>query len=240
MIRSHMTQRQLDPAPPHLTTKDLSSYLDWTTPGLLGSLPDFQRELAGPIERDADAQATERLSRLIAPFLLRRRKTDPGIAPELPAKTETDLLVPLTTEQASLYKAVADDGLARIQADPANKRTLILRLLHELKQVCNHPAQYLHEPGPLTGRSGKLDALDDLLEVIKAESESALVFTQYVQMGRLIERHLAARGIRTLFLHGRSTDRGRRRRRVPGRPRPRRAIAPTASARTAPYRSTGW
>jgi superfamily II DNA or RNA helicase len=186
---------------------ELWALLDWTTPGLLGSLPDFQRELAGPIERDADPQATERLGRLIAPFLLRRRKTDPAIAPELPPKTETDLLVPLTAEQASLYKAVADDGLARIQANPSNKRTLILRLLHELKQVCNHPAQYLHEPGPLTGRSGKLDALDDLLEVTMAEGESVLVFTQYVQMGRLIERHLAARGIGTLFLHGRSTDR---------------------------------
>jgi SNF2 family DNA or RNA helicase len=186
---------------------ELWALLDWTTPGLLGSLPDFQRELAGPVERDADPGAAERLSRLVQPFLLRRRKTDPGIAPELPPKTETDLLVPLTAEQASLYKAVADDGLSRIQADPVNKRTLILRLLHELKQVCNHPAQYLHEPGPLTGRSGKLDALDDLLEVTTAQDESVLVFTQYVQMARLIERHLAAQGISTLFLHGRSADR---------------------------------
>jgi superfamily II DNA or RNA helicase len=186
---------------------ELWALMDWATPGLLGSLPDFQRELAGPIERDADPEATRRLSRLVRPFLLRRRKSDPGIAPELPPKTETDLVVPLTAEQASLYKAVADDGLARIQADPVNKRTLILRLLHELKQVCNHPAQYLHEPGPLAGRSGKLDALDDLLEVTTAEGESVLVFTQYVQMGRLIERHLAGQGISTLFLHGRSTDR---------------------------------
>ena len=187
---------------------ELWALLDWTTPGLLGSLSDFQRDLAGPIERYADPEATERLTRLVRPFLLRRRKTDPGIAPELPAKTETDRIVPLTAEQASLYKAVVDHGLAQIQADPhRNQRTLVLQLLNALKQVCNHPAQYLHEPGPLAGRSGKLDALDDLLEITMAQGESVLVFSQYVQMGRLVERHLAEQDIKTLFLHGRSVDR---------------------------------
>jgi superfamily II DNA or RNA helicase len=187
---------------------ELWSLLDWTTPGLLGPLADFQRRLAGPIERDRDPRATERLTRLTRPFLLRRRKGDPDIAPELPARTETDRLVPLTAEQASLYQAVADHGLAEIQMNPQlNKRALVLRLLTSLKQVCNHPAQYLHEAGPLPGRSGKLDALDDLLEVILAEGESVLVFSQYVQMGTLIERHLSAQDIRTLFLHGRSPDR---------------------------------
>ncbi|WP_323746642.1 DEAD/DEAH box helicase [Catenulispora pinisilvae] len=187
---------------------ELWSVLDWTTPGLLGPLADFQRRLAGPIERDRDPQAAERLTRLTRPFLLRRRKGDPDIAPELPARTETDRLVPLTAEQASLYQAVADHGLAEIQMNPhTNVRALVLRLLTSLKQVCNHPAQYLHETGPLPGRSGKLDALDDLLEVILAEGESVLVFSQYVQMGTLIERHLAAQDIKTLFLHGRSPDR---------------------------------
>ena len=187
---------------------ELWALLDWTTPGLLGALPDFQRDLAGPIERDADPQATERLSRLVRPFLLRRRKTDPGIAPELPGKTEIDRIVPLTAEQASLYKAVVDHGLAEIQGNPhINQRNRILQLLNALKQVCNHPAQYLHEPGPLAGRSGKLDALDDLLEATVAQGESVLIFSQYVQMGRLVERHLAAKDIKTLFLHGRSVDR---------------------------------
>jgi superfamily II DNA or RNA helicase len=187
---------------------ELWALLDWTTPGLLGPLPDFQRDLSGPIERDGDPEATERLTRLVRPFLLRRRKTDPGIAPDLPAKTETDRIVPLTAEQASLYKAVVDHGLAHIQANPhISHRPLILQLLNALKQVCNHPAQYLHEPGPLAGRSGKLEALDDLLEVTTAQGESVLVFSQYVQMGRLLEHHLAAKGVKTLFLHGRSVDR---------------------------------
>ena len=187
---------------------ELWALLDWTTPGLLGPLEDFHQQVAVPVERNGDPAATARLTQLTRPFLLRRRKTDPEIAPELPAKTETDRLVPLTAEQASLYKAVLAHNLAEIESNPyLNQRFLILKLLTALKQVCNHPAQYLHEPGPLPGRSGKLDALDDLLEVILAEGESVLVFTQYVQMARLIERHLAAQDIKTLFLSGQTRDR---------------------------------
>jgi len=187
---------------------DLWALLDWTTPGLLGPLDEFHQQVAVPVERDGDAGAAARLSKLTSPFLLRRSKTDPGIAPELPAKTETDRLVPLTAEQASLYKAVLAHNLAEIEANPQlNRRFLILKMLTALKQVCNHPAQYLHEPGPLPGRSGKLDALDDLLEVILAEGESVLVFSQYVQMARLIERHLADQRIKTLFLGGQTRNR---------------------------------
>jgi SNF2 family DNA or RNA helicase len=79
---------------------------------------------------------------------------------------------------------------------------MVLGLLTALKQICNHPAQYLHEDGPLPRRSGKLAALDELLDVILDEGESVLVFSQYVQMCRLVQTHLAARGVPTLFLHG--------------------------------------
>ncbi|HEU4567589.1 MAG TPA: C-terminal helicase domain-containing protein, partial [Marmoricola sp.] len=76
-------------------------------------------------------------------------------------------------------------------------------LLTGLKQICNHPAHYLRQANPrLTGRSQKLDLLDELLGTILAENGAALVFTQYVTMARLLERHLAAAGIPTLFLHG--------------------------------------
>jgi hypothetical protein len=187
---------------------ELWSLLDWTTPGLLGSLDHFTRTLAVPVERYRDPEATERLARLVRPFLLRRRKIDPGIAPELPAKTETDRIVQLTAEQASLYKAVVAQSLADIeQSTGIQRRGLVLKLLTALKQVCNHPAQYLHELRPIAGRSGKLAALDDLLEVILAAGESVLIFSQYVQMCTLIELHLQARGIRTLFLNGRTIDR---------------------------------
>lgn len=187
---------------------ELWSLLDWTTPGLLGSLDHFTRTVAVPVERYRDPEATERLARLVRPFLLRRCKIDPGIAPELPAKIETDRIVPLTTEQASLYKAVVAQSLADIEgATGIERRGLVLKLLTALKQICNHPAQYLHEQRPIAGRSGKLAALDDLLEVILAEGESVLIFSQYVQMCTLIESHLEARGIRTLFLNGKTVDR---------------------------------
>ncbi|WP_344182739.1 DEAD/DEAH box helicase [Kribbella lupini] len=182
---------------------ELWSILDWAAPGLLGTLERFRQSLAVPVERYHDAEATARLARVTRPFLLRRRKIDPGIAPELPPKTEHDVVVPLTTEQATLYQAVARETLARIeQAKGIERRGLVLSLLTQLKQVCNHPAQFLHEPGPLPRRSGKLAALDELLDVILAEGESVLIFSQYVEMGRLIEAHLASRQIGSLFLHG--------------------------------------
>ncbi|MDP9006927.1 MAG: DEAD/DEAH box helicase, partial [Actinomycetota bacterium] len=182
---------------------ELWAILDWTTPGLLGPLERFRRSVALPIERHGDAEATQSLTRVVRPFLLRRRKSDPTIAPELPPKTETDRIVSLTAEQATLYTAVVEEVLAQIrEAEGIGRRGLVLKLLTALKQICNHPAQYLGQPGPLAGRSGKLDAAVELLEVIAAEGEAALVFTQYVAMGALLERRLAEQGARTLFLHG--------------------------------------
>jgi superfamily II DNA or RNA helicase len=189
---------------------ELWSILDWTTPGLLGPLERFRRSVAVPVERYRDAAATERLARMVRPFLLRRRKSDPRIAPELPAKTETDRVVPLTPEQATLYEAVVRETLAKIAASEGiERRGLVLGLLTALKQICNHPAQYLREAAPLPGRSGKLAALDELLEVILDEGEAALVFSQYVEMCQLIRAHLADRGVPTLFLHGRVPARRR-------------------------------
>ncbi|MGA4838122.1 SNF2-related protein [Streptomyces sp. G45] len=183
---------------------ELWAILDWTTPGLLGKLSTFRTRYAQAVEGGTDPAAAERLAKLVRPFLLRRRKSDPGIAPELPPKTETDRAVSLTTEQACLYEAVVREALAEISgADGFARRGLIVKLLTGLKQICNHPAQYLKEDEPrLTGRSGKLELLDELLDTILAEDASVLVFTQYVQMARLIERHLGARGIPTQFLHG--------------------------------------
>lgn len=182
---------------------ELWSILDWSAPGLLGTLDRFRHDVAVPVERFHDEEATARLARVTRPFLLRRRKSDPGIAPELPQKSERDVVVPLTVEQATLYQAVAKETLAKIEeAEGIARRGLVLSLLTQLKQVCNHPAQFLHEAGPLERRSGKLAALDELLDVILSEGESVLIFSQYVEMCRLIEAHLAARQIKSLFLHG--------------------------------------
>ncbi len=182
---------------------ELWAILDWTTPGLLGHLDAFTRRVAVPVERYRDAEATARLTALIRPFLLRRRKTDPGIAPELPRKTETDLFVPLTAEQVTLYEAMVRETMETIQTKQGIERAgLVFKLLTALKQICNHPAQYLKQPAPLDGRSGKLAAFDELTDLIVANGESMLVFTQYRQMGTLLRQHLDARGIGSLFLHG--------------------------------------
>ncbi|MFG3280695.1 SNF2-related protein [Streptomyces sp. NPDC048111] len=183
---------------------ELWAILDWTTPGLLGRLGTFRTTYARAAESGQDPAAAERLSRLVRPFLLRRRKSDPGIAPELPPKTETDRAVSLTREQTGLYEAVVRETLAEIAAaDGFERRGLVVKLLTALKQICNHPAQYLKEDAPrITGRSGKLELLDELLDTILAEDGSVLVFTQYVRMARILEQHLAARGVATQFLHG--------------------------------------
>ncbi|MBE1497091.1 superfamily II DNA or RNA helicase [Amycolatopsis lexingtonensis] len=186
---------------------ELWSIVDWTTPGLLGPLDRFRRTVAKPIERDRDKEVTERLAATVRPFLLRRRKTDPDIAPELPPKTETDRFVPLTAEQTTLYEAVVRENLAEIRESQGIKRRgQVLQLLTELKQICNHPAQFLKEPhGALTGRSGKLAAFEELLDVILDEGESVLVFSQYVQLCRLLERRLKDRGLPTEVLSGDSS-----------------------------------
>ncbi|MFI6826847.1 DEAD/DEAH box helicase [Kribbella sp. NPDC050241] len=184
---------------------ELWAILDWTTPGLLGRLGTFRNRWAAPIEADKDEEVAERLAKLVRPFLLRRRKSDPGIAPELPPKTETDQPVSLTREQAVLYEATVRELMTEVQAsDRMARRGLIVKLLTGLKQICNHPAQYLKEgeDARLNGRSGKLELLDELLETIVAEDGAVLVFTQYVAMARLLERHLADRGIGTQLLHG--------------------------------------
>ncbi|WP_413471066.1 DEAD/DEAH box helicase [Streptomyces peucetius] len=183
---------------------ELWAILDWTTPGLLGRLGTFRSRYAQAVEGGTDPAAARRLAALIRPFLLRRRKSDPGIAPELPPKTETDRAVSLTPEQAGLYEAVVRETLTAISgADGMERRGLVVKLLTSLKQICNHPAQYLKEERPrIADRSGKLELLDELLDTILAEDASVLVFTQYVRMARLLEEHLAERGVRTQFLHG--------------------------------------
>ncbi|WP_051858138.1 DEAD/DEAH box helicase [Streptomyces cellulosae] len=188
---------------------ELWALLDWTTPGLLGPLKSFRARHARAVENGEDEEAVVRLARLVRPFLLRRKKSDPGIVPELPPKTETDHPVPLTREQAALYEAVVRESLLAIEtAEGIGRRGLVLKLLGALKQICDHPALYLKEAVPATAgdglaaRSGKLLLLDELLDTLLSEDGSALVFTQYVGMARLITSHLAARAVPVDLLHG--------------------------------------
>src|SRR6478735_3910369 len=190
---------------------ELWAILDWATPGLLGSRNAFRKVWAAPIESGVDPSVARRFAQLVEPFLLRRRKSDPGIAPELPPKTETDQVVGLTREQVVLYEALVRESMERIEhADEDTRRGLVLALLTGLKQICNHPAHYLRQAaGRLRGRSEKLELLDELLGTILAEGGSVLLFTQYVAMARLLERHLADVGVTTLFLHGGTPVRAR-------------------------------
>ena len=183
---------------------ELWSILDWCIPGLLGSRQAFRRVWAAPIEAGVDPEVTKRFADLIGPFLLRRRKSDPGIAPELPPKTETDHPLTLTREQVVLYEAFVRDTMERIErADEHTRRGLVLSLLTGCKQICNHPANFLKQGGArVAGRSEKIDLLDELLGTVLAEDGAALVFTQYVEMARLVARHLATAGIPHQLLHG--------------------------------------
>ncbi|WP_256987345.1 DEAD/DEAH box helicase [Streptomyces sp. BR123] len=199
---------------------ELWAVLDWTTPGLLGGHGRFRSRWIAAIEAERAERAefgpppgeegeygttARRLAELVRPFLLRRRKSDPGIAPELPPKTETDRPVSLTPEQRTLYETHVREVMAQIKATEGIARSgLVLKLLTGLKQICNHPAQFLKEGEGtrLAGRSGKLELLDELLDTITSEGGAALVFTQYVTMARLLEAHLRERGVPTLLLHG--------------------------------------
>jgi superfamily II DNA or RNA helicase len=183
---------------------ELWSILDWAIPGLLGSRGAFRKVWAGPIESGLEPTKARQFADLIGPFLLRRRKSDPGIAPELPPKTETDHLLGLTREQVVLYETLVRDSMRRIEeADEETRRGLVLKLLTGLKQICNHPAHFLRQPNPkLRGRSETLELLDELVGTVVAEDGAVLVFTQYVAMARLLERHLATTGVPHQFLHG--------------------------------------
>ncbi|MHC3393984.1 DEAD/DEAH box helicase [Streptomyces lavendulocolor] len=184
---------------------ELWSVLDWATPGLLGPLKAFRTRFAKPIETHRDPAATAQLATLIRPFVLRRRKSDSGIAPELPPKTETAQYARLTREQTVLYEAVVRETMTKIEAaEGIARRGLVLKLLTSLRQICNHPAQYLKEAGPLrlAGRSGKLDLFGDLLSVMLAEQQSVLVFTQYVEMARLVSARLGQQHVDHRTLHG--------------------------------------
>jgi hypothetical protein len=183
---------------------ELWSISEFLNPGLLGPLETFRRELAVPIERHNSPQATERLRRIVGPFVLRRLKSDKTIIADLPEKQEMTVACSLTREQATLYKAVVDEELRRIDSsEGVERRGRVLALLTFTKQICNHPAQYLSEKGPLEGRSGKLARLTEMLEEALAAGDKALVFTQFREMGERLLSHLSAElKVEVLLLHG--------------------------------------
>ncbi len=183
---------------------ELWSIMEFLNPGYLGSGTDFRKKFALPIERYHDAPKAESLKHLIQPFVLRRVKTDKTIIKDLPDKMEMKVYCNLTQEQASLYEAVVKDMMEKIEeADGMERRGLILATLMKLKQVCNHPAQFIGDGSSLSGRSGKLARLEEMLEEVLAEGDKALIFTQFAEMGTLLRNYLQeSLGQEVLFLHG--------------------------------------
>ncbi len=192
---------------------ELWSIMQILNPGLLGTRTGFRRMLATPIERRSDVDAERQLRRITAPFLLRRRKHDPEVLPDLPPRQDSTEFCTLTLEQASLYQATIDTILGGVQeSDGIARRGRVLALITRLKQVCNHPVHAMGKPGPLPDRSGKLDRMTEMLTEVVEEGENALVFTQFAVMGRLIADHLERElGVERLYLDGSLTRDARER-----------------------------
>jgi hypothetical protein len=190
---------------------ELWSIMEMLNPGLLGSAARFRKRFAVPIERMGDRQRAEQLRGLIRPFVLRRVKDDPDVSCDLPEKMEMQVFCNLTPEQAALYEQVVGTTLSEVEsASGIRRRGVILAALTRLKQICNHPVQYLRDASPLDGRSGKCERLVEMLEEVIAEGDAALVFTQFREMGDLLVRVLTERlHTEVLFLHGSTTAKAR-------------------------------
>lgn len=192
--------------------QELWSILDFLNPGYLGARQFFQRRFGIPIEKYGDTASLQTLRSLVQPFILRRLKTDREIIQDLPEKQEMTVFCGLAAEQAQLYQKMVEASLAEIEsAEGLQRRGMILALLVKLKQICNHPAQFLKESAlGAAQRSGKLQRLEEMLEEVLLEGDRALIFTQFAEWGKLLKPHLERElGREVLFLYGstRSSDR---------------------------------
>jgi len=183
---------------------DLWSIMDFLNKGYLYNWSTFRSEFAVPIERDGDPKKSSKLKKIIAPFVLRRLKTDTNIIKDLPEKIESKEYASLTKEQATLYQAVVKDCLNKINnSEGIQRRGLIISSLTKFKQICNHPVQFLKDKSEIEGRSGKLERLLEMLEVVIQQGDRSLVFTQFAEMGHILKSEIEKKlGVRTLFLHG--------------------------------------
>lgn len=190
---------------------ELWSIFQFLNPGYLGSYSMFRSRYTG-----SGGQQTAELSKLrklVSPLLLRRLKSDPDIRKDLPEKIELKSYCSMTVEQVRMYEAITEELMTRISGTGGIARKgLVLSSLTKLKQICDHPqlaggrVRMINRPE----RSGKLERLSELLDLIVDNGEAALIFTQYVQMGELLKEFLSERyGKTPFFLHG-GTDKQER------------------------------
>jgi non-specific serine/threonine protein kinase len=182
---------------------DLWSLFDFCCPGLLGTAVQF-KQFVKQLNKRQDAQAFGSLRRLVRPYILRRLKTDPTIVPDLPEKTEMRTECGLSKKQAALYEQAVADLAKRLEtAEGIARRGLVLAVLMQLKQICNHPAQYLAGTSYSEKDSGKFDRLKLLCEPIAERQEKVLVFTQFQTITQPLAEFLATVfGRPGLVLHG--------------------------------------
>jgi len=183
---------------------DLWSVMQFLNPGLLGSQAQFKRRYFQPVQVRKDEEAATQLQKITGPFILRRLKTDRAIIDDLPDKHETKQYCNLTKEQVTLYEAVLREAETRFEtAEGMERRGSILDTLTKLKQVCNHPRQLLGDNSTINGRSGKLARLEELMDEIVMSGDRVLVFSQFAEMGAILQRHIQETyGLETPFLHG--------------------------------------
>ncbi|MDD5298821.1 MAG: SNF2-related protein [Rhodocyclaceae bacterium] len=181
------------------------SIMDFANRGFLGKLTQFVREYAVPIQTHHDQQVVQRFRRVTAPFLLRRLKSDKTIISDLPDKIEQNQYCTLSKAQTALYESVVQEGLRTIsgESDTFKRQGLVLQMILALKQICNHPAQYLKQGQGDASLSGKAERFLELVEDIHASHGKVLVFTQFREMGELLCGWLRQEhGREPLFLHG--------------------------------------
>jgi SNF2 family DNA or RNA helicase len=183
---------------------DLWSIFNFLNPGYLGRETQFRSSFELPIQRDNDLPRSLMLKKLVEPFILRRIKTDPAIIQDLPDKVEQKCYCNLTKEQAALYEVVVKDVNQKIETlEGIQRKGMILATLTKLKQICNHPAQFLQDNSDFTpARSQKLERLMGMIEEVMAEGQSLLIFTQFTDIGESLEKLFRQQHYQTYYLHG--------------------------------------
>ncbi len=187
------------------------SILDFTNKGYLNTLAKFKRDFARPIEADRDQTKLNQFRKITSPFILRRLKSDKSIIKDLPDKIEKDQFCQLTVEQTAIYQKVVDATMKDIdKAEGIARKGLVLKLLTALKQICNHPRQFLKKGASNPELSGKTMMLFNLIRQIQESGEKTLIFTQYREMGDLLVQLLENAFHLTIpFLHGGVSRKGR-------------------------------
>jgi superfamily II DNA or RNA helicase len=181
---------------------DLWSIFDVINPGLLGGARQFAAYTKTLAERDENPYGP--LRELVRPYILRRMKTDRSVIADLPDKTEVRAHCHLSRKQAALYaQAVEDLRRGLEEAEGIQRKGVVLAMLMRLKQICNHPSQWLNDGSWAEADSGKLARLREIAEVVAARQEKMLVFTQFREVTAPLAAFLGGIfGRSGLVLHG--------------------------------------